>query len=812
MVGLDNGPVSSTAQCTPMRFLKLFSVDEVEVTKEISIMFYLWNTAANLAKCRQPLSSFVWNKNVLHTFRLQISKAKLQINCNLKTPRKNIYFNQKTKTRLKVLACSSIFINVCISKAACKQAQSFPDNVNSKYSNILKEKEENANFDFKTLLKVLKPHIFQLFIAIGCCIVVALMNVKIPLLLGDLINCLKDMSTCQTNVDYLSIIKLPAKKLIASYIIQGFFTFGFITTLSSVGESLAQQLRSELFSNIIRQDISFFDSHKTHEIMSRLTSDIQEFKSSFKLCVGQGLKAVIQTGGCIVSLYMLSHKLTAFLLILVPGIVCIGTILGSSLRCLSKKCQAQVAKSSDIAGEAIGNVRTVRAFAMEDKEDSLYFDEVNLTARLNFKLGAYIGMFQGLSTIALNGIILSVIGVGGFLMSTEQFGAGDLMSFLVATQTIQRSLMQMSILFGTSVRGMTAAGRIFEYMNSVADIPVVGGIIIPNDELKGNIEFNNVIFSYPTRPKQVILKKLNLSVKSGNVIAICGTSGAGKSTVASLLERFYDVDGGCIKLDGYDISLLNPSWLRGKVLGFISQEPILFATSIIENIRYGKPDATDEEVHEAARRANADMFIQSFPNGYKTVVGERGVTLSGGQKQRIAIARALIRNPSVLILDEATSALDAESEKLVQDALEKVTKGRTVIVIAHRLSTIQNADIIAVLCNGVIAESGTHAGLVKKKGLYWQLIQQQQQQSEQPTDNLMSDMDDGSASDETESDYDINEDNDDGVTSKDPVRNENNVKQLSVIEVKLRMAKLAQILMDRLKIHIIVLITSSSIT
>ncbi|XP_022257586.1 ATP-binding cassette sub-family B member 8, mitochondrial-like isoform X2 [Limulus polyphemus] len=214
------------------------------------------------------------------------------------------------------------------------------------------------------------------------------------------------------------------------------------------------------------------------------------------------------------------------------------------------------------------------------------------------------------------------------------------------------------------------------------------------------------------------------------MVALCGPSGGGKSTVAALLERFYDVDSGSITLDGKNLDQLDPKWLRGHVLGFINQEPVLFATTVMENIRYGRPDATDSEVVEAAKLANADEFICSFPNGYNTVVGERGVTVSGGQKQRIAIARALLKNPTVIILDEATSALDSESEKVVQEALDRVTKGRTVLVIAHRLSTIQNADIIAVLAGGLVAEVGTHKSLKKHRGLYWDLIRQQQLEEE----------------------------------------------------------------------------------
>jgi len=346
-----------------------------------------------------------------------------------------------------------------------------------------------------------------------------------------------------------------------------------------------------------------------------------------------------------------------------------------------------------------------------------------LAEELNCDLGVGIGVLQGVTNLALNGIVLGTLLFGGHLLAKEEISAGNLMSFLVATQTIQRSLSQLSILFGQYIRGVTAATRIFAFMDIEPSVDLKKGIRL--QDLVGEVSFKNVTFVYPTRSDHTVLKDFSIKLMPGKITAICGLSGEGKSTVASLLERFYDINSGKITLDGNDIQLIDPSWLRGEVIGFINQEPVLFGTTIMENIRFGKPEATDEEVFRAAKIANAHNFIEKFADGYETVVGERGVTVSGGQKQRIAIARAVIKNPKVLILDEATSALDTESEALVQDALEKVMKGRTVLVIAHRLSTIQNADVIAVISKGKILESGTHSELKKAKGLYWQLIRQQ---------------------------------------------------------------------------------------
>ncbi|XP_060555918.1 mitochondrial potassium channel ATP-binding subunit-like [Ruditapes philippinarum] len=601
-------------------------------------------------------------------------------------------------------------------------------------SSRLVNSEEDTNkkdvpFDWKQLFELLWLDIVSLSVAIICALAAALVNIKLPLMVGDVVNVVSKFAKDSTG-DFMAEIKKPALKLIGTYLIQGALTVSYISLLSNVGENLAARLRVKLFDSLLRQDIQFFDKHKTGELVDRLTSDIQDFKSSFKLCISQGLRAVTQTVGCIGALWIISPKLTGIMCVVIPVIIGIGTFMGNGLRSLSKSAQAQVSKSTGVADEALGNVRTVRAFAMEGKEHELFSQEVDMARKLNIRLGVGIGMFQGLANIALNGIVLGTLFVGGQFMSRGDITAGDLMSFLVATQTVERSLAQMSVLFGQVVRGMSAGSRVFEYINHEFSIPLEGGKKIAFHALQGDIEFTNVHFSYPTRPEQEVLKDFSLKIPHGKTVALVGSSGGGKSTIAALLERFYDIDSGKITIDGENVRDLDPSWLRGRAIGFINQEPVLFATSVLENIRYGRPDATDIEVFEAAAQANAHDFIVGFPNGYKTVLGERGVTVSGGQKQRIAIARALIKNPSILILDEATSALDAESERIVQEALDTVSRGRTVLVIAHRLSTIRDADVIAVVANGKIVEIGNHDSLKKKKGLYWELIQQQEIEEE----------------------------------------------------------------------------------
>ncbi|XP_033102051.1 mitochondrial potassium channel ATP-binding subunit-like [Anneissia japonica] len=584
--------------------------------------------------------------------------------------------------------------------------------------------DKSPEFNVREFLKFLWPEIWSLLLAVITAIGAAIVNVQIPVLLGELIQVVSKFTT-EAEGNFMQEIYNPAIKLLTAYGMQSLATSGYIILLANIGERIASNMRKKLFNSLINQDIQFFDSHKTGELINRLSADVQDFKSSFKLCISQGVRSTTQIVGCVVSLYWISPQLTGVMTVVMPCVVIGGAVVGSILRKFSKAVQEQVAIATSVASEALGNVRTVRAFAMETKEAQLYAEQIDKCSALNEQLGLGIGLFQGLTNFVLNGIVLGVLYCGGYLMANHQLKPGELMSFLVAAQTVQRSMASMSILFGQAVRGISAGARVFEYILLEPTMPALGGKKIPFHSMYGTVEFKGVNFSYPTRPEQEVLKNFDLKMKHGEVVALCGPSGGGKSTIASLLERFYDVDSGTITIDGYDLKTFDPSWLRGRAIGFINQEPVLFATSIMENIRYGKPEATDKEVQEAAVLANAHEFIRRFPDGYNTIVGERGITVSGGQKQRIALARALLKNPSILILDEATSALDAESERLVQEALDRVSRGRTVLVIAHRLSTIRKADVIAVLVNGVIQEMGSHDKLLKKNGIYKELIQRQ---------------------------------------------------------------------------------------
>lgn len=494
---------------------------------------------------------------------------------------------------------------------------------------------------------------------------------------------------------------------------------------------MACEIRRDLFEKILIQDIEFFDANRTGELVNRLTSDVQDFKSSFKQTISQGLRSTAQLIGGSISLFIISPQLATIALISVPTAVLLGSFLARSLRELSRKSQDQTEKATSVCQEALGNIRTVRSCAAEHIELMFFEQEIQESARLSQQLGTGIAFFQALTNMFLNCMVLGTLYLGGHMMSSNSITAGQLMAFLVASQGVQRSLAQGSILMGNVIRGMTAGSRVFEYLAVEPKVDLVAGSIISDEQLKGEIRFENISFAYPSRPDQIVLKDFNLTLKQGQTVALVGSSGSGKSTVAALLERFYEPSSGTILIDGVDLKEISPIWLRNEVIGYIDQQPILFGCSIKENIRYGRQNATNEEILEASKQSQSHEFIESLPEKYQTNVGERGAQLSGGQRQRIAIARALIKQPVILILDEATSALDANSEAEVQKALDSAIVNRTTLVIAHRLSTIQNADVIVVIDKGKIKEQGNHYDLMKKKGLYYELVKQQEKKDEE---------------------------------------------------------------------------------
>ncbi|KAI9352166.1 protein HAF-6 [Obelidium mucronatum] len=559
----------------------------------------------------------------------------------------------------------------------------------------------------------------------------AAVNIATPAVIGDLVAAVQSLAAQTLPPNAIAeLLQPPALKLLALFAVQGLLTALDINLVTVLGERLSRRLKRDLYTSLMQMDMAFFDRNMQGELVGRLTQDVAEFKHTFKLVITQGLKCFTQIVFTTLHLVNVSQKLSLALLATMPFLYIAMNMYGIFLRRLSKRARIGDSQASSVAGEAISNIRTVRAFAAESREVDHYMDAVVESSKLNSRLGFHIGLFQGITNFSIGGMVLVILAYGGELVGRGELTGGQLMTYLISTQNAQKSLASLGVLFGQGIKALGSASRIFEFIKLEPTIKVKDQVFLPND-FQGFVEFKDVSFRYPTRPDQVILDRFSLHIPVGKVVALCGASGSGKSTVGQLIERFYDVGAGAVLIDGIDVRDLDPSWIRNHI-GYINQEPVLFATSIYENIKYGAPDATREEVEWAAQQANAADFVATFPDGYDTIVGERGVTLSGGQKQRIAIARAILKDPKFLILDEATSALDTHSERVVQEALEKLMKNRTVLVIAHRLSTIQNADMIVVMSgegkekrvHGNVVEAGTHAELLMKRGAYYKLYQQ----------------------------------------------------------------------------------------
>ncbi|HEY2370824.1 MAG TPA: ABC transporter transmembrane domain-containing protein [Polyangiaceae bacterium] len=488
------------------------------------------------------------------------------------------------------------------------------------------------------------------------------------------------------------------------------------------GERIVARLRRDAYTKLLEQEIAFFDEHKTGDLTSRLASDTTVLQNAVSVNLSMMLRNLASASGGVAMLFVTSWRLTLLMLAVVPAIAFGAVIYGRRVRRLSRDVQDALGHASSVGEESLVGIRTVRAFASEARETERYGDAIEKSFELAKKRNIITGVFFSIAMTASTAAIAVVMGYGGRLVANHEMSVGQLTSFLVYTLVVAFSLGALGDLWADFMRAAGAAERVFEVVDRVPSIPSSGGET--PDGVTGRIEIEHVEFAYPTRPDAPVLRSLDLRIEPGQVVAVVGSSGAGKSTIAALLSRLYDPTSGIVRLDGRDLRDLDPQWLRRQV-GVVAQEPMLFSSTIAENIRYGKNGATDEEVEHAARVANAHDFVSGFPDKYATRVGERGVQLSGGQKQRIAIARAVLKNPKILVLDEATSALDAESEHLVQEALDRLLEGRTTLVIAHRLSTVKNADRVLVLDAGRVVQQGTHGELVAEAGLYRKLVERQ---------------------------------------------------------------------------------------
>ncbi|KAG8192164.1 hypothetical protein JTE90_027805 [Oedothorax gibbosus] len=574
--------------------------------------------------------------------------------------------------------------------------------------------------ELRRLLQVAKPQKWKLTGAITLLFISSTVTMAVPFCIGKLIDMMGG-STANLKESLLTFCKI----LVVVFLLGAAANFGRVYLMNMSSHQMINSLRKKAYASILTQESAFFDRTKTGELINRLSADTTTVGMAITNNISDGLRSSFMLlGGSCLMVYT-SPVLASIGLLTVAPVAVIAALSGRILKRNSKDVQDALAEATQVSEERISNIRTVQAFAKLEEENQIYDSKIRNVLHFASKESMGRALFFGMTGFSGNLIILSVLYYGGFMMSEQQITIGGLSAFLLYAAYVGISIGGLSTFYSELMRGLGASTRLWEIIDRKPLIPFEGGITLPN--FNGNLSIDNVSFAYPSRPDSSVLSDFSLSIKAGSVYALVGSSGCGKSTIGSLLLRLYDCQKGSITFDDQNIKNLNVQWLR-KNIGIVSQDPVLFSFSIRENILYGSESKTlvnEETLATVLRQANAFEFVNKFPKGLETVVGERGVMLSGGQRQRIAIARALLKNPKILILDEATSALDAESEFLVQKALEQLMAGRTVITIAHRLSTVKNVDVIVVLEKGKVVEKGSYEQLLANQGHFYRLVQLQ---------------------------------------------------------------------------------------
>lgn len=570
----------------------------------------------------------------------------------------------------------------------------------------------------KGFLRYLKPYGFTFFIGWIFLLLSTSAGLLFPYLMGKLLGATSgSISTSQINLISLNDINQVALALFLLFGFQSLFSFLRVVLFNNVTENALRDLRNDAFQRLIYMPIDFFNENKVGELSSRISSDITQIQETLRTTIAELFRQLIMIFGGVIFLLFISWKLALIMLATVPVMAIIAVFFGRYIRKLSKKAQDFTAESNGIIEEALTGISIVKTFTNEFFILSKYKKATQETRDLNVKSGIWRGLFVSFIIFCLFGAIVFIVWQG--LLMTQgnnpELSAEGFYQFVLFTIMMGASVGSLPDLYASFQKAVGSTEKLMELIQNDTEREQSHGVNKP--VLSGSIEMKGIQFSYPQRPEITVIQNLSLKIKENQTVALVGSSGAGKSTLSNLLLRFYPLQGGQIEVNGIPIEEIELQYYRENI-GVVPQEVILFSGNIRDNILFGKPSASDEEVVFAAQQANAWEFISSFPGGLDTQVGDRGIQLSGGQKQRIAIARAILKNPAILILDEATSALDSESERLVQEALDTLMKGRTCIVIAHRLSTIRNADNIFVLQRGEIIECGKHQELIRKKGVY----------------------------------------------------------------------------------------------